>query len=98
MYACKEKDMLFVYFITHYLPCVKKKILEPLGIDGIYLFKKKHLNTQINNIFEYLKDLKANENVSFFEFLNYLNMDENKIIYLLKRNIKNHAFKKNELP
>jgi hypothetical protein len=68
MYACKEKNMLFVDFITHYLPCVKKKILVPLEIDGIYLFSKKHLNTQINNIFESLKDLKANENVFLFEF------------------------------
>ncbi len=37
----KKKIMLFVDFITHYLPCVKKEILEPLEIDGIYLFSKK---------------------------------------------------------
>jgi hypothetical protein len=38
---------------------VKKKILEPSEIDGIYLFSKKYLNTQINKIFLIFEKFKS---------------------------------------
>jgi hypothetical protein len=40
-HMCKKKTMLFVYFITHYLPCMKvheRRILKPIEIIEKYMF------------------------------------------------------------
>jgi hypothetical protein len=45
-----------------------------------------------------LKDLEANENVSFHELFNSLNMDENTYILSLRSKLKKPHISKNELP
>jgi hypothetical protein len=49
----------------HYLlpPMCETKILEPLQINGNYLFSQQYLHTQTKNICQYLKDLKENEDI-----------------------------------
>jgi hypothetical protein len=76
MYTYKKKKMLFVHFIIHYFPCVIFK-KETFQIYGNYPFSQKYFHTQAKNIFQFLKDLKKNEDVSFSKFLNFLNLDEN---------------------
>jgi len=48
-------------------------------------FSKICLHIKINKIFQCLKDVKPNENTSFFKFITILNLDENTYILNLKR-------------
>jgi hypothetical protein len=50
-----------------------------------YPFSNLYLHIQANKIFQSLKNLKENEDISFFEFLNFLNLDENTYVLNLKR-------------
>jgi len=61
----------------------KRNILEPFQINGDYPFSQQYLQTQANKIFQFLKDLKENDDISFFEYLNFLNLDESTYILSL---------------
>jgi hypothetical protein len=52
------------------------KNLEPLQINGNDPFSQQCLQTQANKIFQFLKDLRENEDISFTEYLNSLNLDD----------------------
>ncbi len=60
------------------------KILVPFQIDGSYPFLQHYFHTQIKYIFQSLRYLKENEDISFFKFLNCLNLDENTHVLSLK--------------
>jgi hypothetical protein len=63
-HMCKNKTMLFVYFITHCVPCMKvheRTILKPIELIEKYMFLK-YLHTQANKIFQSLKN-NNNENI-----------------------------------
>ncbi len=71
------------------------KNLMPFQIDGNYPFSQHYIHTQIKKKFQSLKDLKENEDISFFEFLNSLNLDENRYILNLESKLtKLHIQKK----
>jgi hypothetical protein len=68
-HTCVKKTMLFVNFITH-CHYAQTKILEPLQMNGNYPFSQHYFHTQANKIFQYLRDLKENDDISFFEYVN----------------------------
>jgi len=76
----RKETMLFINFITHCFLCVKN-ILKPFQINGNYPFSQQYLQTQINKIFQSLKDLFKNDDISFFEYLKSLNFDESTYMY-----------------
>jgi hypothetical protein len=64
-------------------PMCETKNLEPFQIDGNYPFSQQYLHTQAKNISPFFKYIKENEDISFSEFLNSLNLDENTYIHVL---------------
>jgi hypothetical protein len=78
-------------------PMRETKNLEPLQINGNYPFSQQYLQTQANTIFQYLKDLKENDDISFFEYLNSLNLDENTYILNLRSKLTKSQFLKKKL-
>jgi hypothetical protein len=68
------------------------KILEPLQINENYPFSQQYLQTQANK-----KYLKENDDTSFYEYLNSLNLDENTYILSLRSKTKLHIFLKRTL-
>jgi len=71
------------------------KNLKPFQIDGNKPFSQRFLHTQVKNIFQSLKNLKRNQDISFSKFQNSLNFDENTYILSLKSKLtKSHIFKK----
>ncbi len=85
-----------VYRFHYPLPPMREtKILEPLQIDGNYPFSQQYLHTQAKNISPFFKYLKENEDISFSEFLNFWNLDENTYILSLRSKLtKAHFFYK----
>jgi hypothetical protein len=72
----KRKPILFVDFIVHCFPCMKQKsynLYKWMGI--IHKFKTIHTYKRKKK-FQSLKSLKPNENMSFFQFISSLNLDE----------------------
>jgi hypothetical protein len=63
------------------------KILEPLQINGNYPFSQQYFHTQANKIFQFVEKKNLNDNISFFEYLNYLNLHESEYILNLKRKL-----------
>jgi hypothetical protein len=63
------------------------KILEPLQINGNYPFSQQYFHTQANKIFQFVKKKFKNDNISFFEYLNYLNLHESEYILNLKNKL-----------
>jgi hypothetical protein len=45
------------------------KILKPLQINGNYSFSQQYLQTQVNKIFQFKKNLEENDDISFSEYL-----------------------------
>jgi hypothetical protein len=45
-----------------------------------YSFSQQYLHTQANQIFQSLKKLKENDDISFFKYIKFLNLDENTYI------------------
>jgi hypothetical protein len=71
------------------------KKLEPFQINGDYPFSQQYFQTQTNKIFQSLKDLKENDDISFFEYPNSLNLGENTYILSLRSKFKKlHIFLK----
>jgi hypothetical protein len=69
------------------------KSLKPFQIDGNYPFLQQYFHMQAKNIFQSLKNLKGNQDISFLEFLNSLNLDENTYILSLRSKlIESHIF------
>ncbi len=56
------------------------KYFKTSSIDWDYLVSQQYLHTQANKIFQYLKDLKENDDRSFFEYINSSNLDKNTYI------------------
>jgi len=52
-----------------------------------YPFSEQYLQTQANKIFQSLKNLKENDNISFSEYLKFLNLDESTYILSLKNKL-----------
>jgi len=85
--------MLFIYFITTVATYVWKKKLEPFQINENDPFSQQYFYTQANKIFQSLKDFLKNDDISFFEYLNSLNLDENTYILSLRNKLtKLHNF------
>jgi hypothetical protein len=51
-------------------PMCETQILEPFQIDGNYPFSQQYFHTQTKTIFQSLKNLKRNQDISFSDFLN----------------------------
>ncbi len=47
-------------------------------------FSQQYLQTQTNKIFQSLKYLNEDDDISFFEHLIFLNLNENTYIFILK--------------
>jgi hypothetical protein len=62
----------------------EKKNLEPFYINENLPFSQQYFHTQLNKIFQSFKDLKENDDISFFKYLNSLNLDESTYILSLK--------------
>jgi hypothetical protein len=60
------------------------KLLKPLQININNPFSQQYLQTQANKIFQSLKYLNEDDDISFFKHLNYLNLNENTYILSLK--------------
>jgi len=83
-YTCTCKRKNHVCRLHYPLPPMHEtKILKPFQINGNYPFSQQYLQTQVNKMFQSLKDLKENDDISFFEYLNSLNLDENTYILSL---------------
>jgi hypothetical protein len=72
----------------HYqLPLMCETIsLKPFQINGNDPFSQQYLQTQINKIFRYLKDLKQNNDIQIFSmiYLMHLNsLNFNEYIYII---------------
>jgi hypothetical protein len=72
------------------------KNLKPLQIYGNYPFSQQYFHTQANKIFQSLKYVKENKDISFLKNLNSLNLDENTYILSLKNKLTNPQFFKKE--
>jgi len=64
-------------------PMCETKFFKPLQIDGNDPFSQQYLHAQAKNIFQSLKNLKENEDISFLKFINSLNLHENTYILSL---------------
>jgi hypothetical protein len=49
----------------------KIKFLEPLQMNENYPFLQQYFQTQANKIFQSLKKLKENDDISFSKYLNF---------------------------
>ncbi len=72
------------------------KNLEPFQINGNYPFSQQYFHTQAKKI-KSLKILKENDNISFFEYLNFLNLHENTYILSLRSKLTKPHIKKIKL-
>jgi len=54
----------------------KTTILKPLELKEDLSFSKKYLQQQATNFFEFFKDFKIDENITFFENFNLLHLDK----------------------
>jgi len=88
----KRKIMLFVKFITHCLLCLKQKthnLLKKMGIihfeNNIYIHKQKKKNQSLEKLFK-------NMYISFFQFSDSLNLNENTYKLSLKRKLLKSLF------
>ncbi len=61
-------------------PISKTKILKNFELKENLPFNKKDLQQQATKVFEFKKDLKINENITFLKSLNLLHLDEEKYI------------------
>jgi hypothetical protein len=68
------------------------KILDTFQINGNYPFSQQYLHTQAKNIFQFLKNLKGNQDISFSKFQNSLNLDKNTYISSLKSKLTKSHF------
>ncbi len=94
---CKKRNHVVFKFHYPLLLMHEKNILEPLQINGNYPFSQQYLQTQIDKIFQSLKDFFLNDDISFFEYLNSLNLDESTYILSFRSKLtKRHIFE-NEL-
>jgi hypothetical protein len=74
---------------------MKQFFFKPLQINGNYPFPQQYLKTKTNKIFQPLKDLKENDDISFYEYLNSLHLDESTYILILRSKLtKLQIFKK----
>jgi hypothetical protein len=90
-----KKNQVLCRFHYPLLPMHETKKIEPLQINGNYPFSQQYLQTQANKIFQSLRDLKKNDDISSSEYLKILNLDENTYILSLKNKLrKPHIFKK----
>jgi len=67
----KKKNHVVHRFCYPWLSRCEIEILKPFDLKTLemnenYPFSKQYLHTQANTIFQYLKILKENENISFF--------------------------------
>ncbi len=65
----KEKNHVVCRFHYPLPPMCETKILKPLQINGNYSFSQQYLQTQVNKIFQFKKDLEENDDISFSEYL-----------------------------
>jgi hypothetical protein len=65
----------------------KTIILKPFELKEDLPFRKKYLQQQAIKVFEFLKDFKTNENITFSEFLNLLHLDEETYILSLRNKL-----------
>jgi hypothetical protein len=66
-----EKNTHVVCRFHYPLPLMHEtKILEPFQINGNDPFSQQYVQTKTILFFQYLKDLKENDDISFFEYLN----------------------------
>jgi len=86
----------FVYRFHYPLPCMcETKKLEPLLTNGNYPFSRQYFHTQANKIFQSSKNLKENSDISFYEYLIFLILDEStNILNLRSKFTKPHIFLK----
>ncbi len=56
------------------------KYFKTSSNDWDYPVSQQYLHTQANKIFQYLNDLKENDDRSFFEYINSSNLDKNTYI------------------
>ncbi len=92
---CKKKHHVVCRF--HYpLPLMHEtNILDTFQMNGNYPFSQQYLHTQTNKIFQPTRDLKENDDISFFEYLNSLSLNESTYILSLKNELtKSHIFLK----
>ncbi len=82
-HTCKKKNHVCRF---HYQlpPMHETKMVEPFQINGDYPFSQEYFQTQANKIFQSLKYLEENDDISVFEYLNSLNLDENTYILNLR--------------
>jgi len=75
-----------VYKFHYPLPCMcEAKILKPLFMNGNYPFSQQYFHTQANKIFQSSKILKENGDISFYEYLNFLILDESTNILIFSK-------------
>jgi hypothetical protein len=79
----RNKTMLFVNFITHCSYAWNKNFKISSNKWKLSIFIIISLNIS-NKIFQSLKDLKENDDISFFKYLNSLNLNESTYILSLK--------------
>jgi hypothetical protein len=65
----------------------EKHILEPFILKKDLPFNKENVQQQAKKVFEFLKDLKFDENITFFEFKNLLHLDEETYILSLRNKL-----------
>ncbi len=63
MYMLKKNNVCKFHYPLP--PMCETKIFKPLQIDGNDPFSQQYLHAQAKNIFQSLKDLKENEDISF---------------------------------
>jgi hypothetical protein len=73
--TCKKKNHVVCRFHYPLPPMHATKILEPFQINGNYPFSQQYLQTQAKKISIFKRFLK-NDDISFFEYLNSLNLYE----------------------
>ncbi len=67
----RKKNHVVCKFNHPLPPMHETKNLKPLQINENYPFSQQYLQTQANKIFQSLKYSKKNDDISFFEYLNY---------------------------
>jgi hypothetical protein len=65
----------------------KTTILKPLELKEDLHFRKCFLQQKAIKLFEFLKDFKTNENITFYEFLNLLHLGEETCILSLRNKL-----------
>ncbi len=82
--TCKEKRNVVCRFHYPFFPMHGAKFLEPLQINRNYPFSQQYFKTKTNKIFQSLKYLKENDDISCSEYINYLHLDESTYILSLR--------------